>query len=297
MASNHTNWTNWSAIASYVTNHHDTYPAISPSHADLRGKSVLVTGASKGCGRATAVSLAQAGCTRIAIAARSSLDDVVAAVKDAARDKTAEMQVVAVKVDVTSAESMAAAAATVSDAFGGVLDAVVANAGYLENGRLMHEADPDEWWYSWEVNVKGVFLTAKYFLPMLLRSETKLFVAVSSVAAHLLRPSASAYQVNKFAVVRFVEFVQEEYGPQGIVAVSVHPGGVKTDLALGMPQYLHESLIDTPGLFADSIVWLAHKRREWLAGRFVNACWDLGELEGKKEDVVARDLFKFRMTV
>lgn len=291
------NATNWPALAPYVTNHHDTYPAISPSNADLRGKSVLITGASKGCGKATAISFAKAGCTRIAIAARSNLDDVVAAVKAAARDKNAEMHVVALKVDVTSAESMAAAAAEVSTAFGGVVDIVVANAGYLEAFAPIHESDPAEWWTSWEVNVKGVYLTARYFTPMLLKSDTKLFVAVSSVGAHMLRRGASAYQTNKFAVCRLVEFVQEEYGDQGVVAVSVHPGGVKTDLALGMPKEMHEMLVDTPELFADSIVWLADKRREWLAGRFVNACWDLGELEGKKEDVVGRDLFKFRMTI
>jgi len=291
------NVTNWPDIASYVTNHHDTYPAIDPTKADLRGKSVFITGASKGCGKATAIAFAQAGCTRIAIAARSNLDDVVTAVKAAARDKSAEMQVVAVNVDVTSNESMAAAAAQVSKAFDGVVDAVIANAGYLEEWAAMHEADPVEWWTSWEVNVNGVYLTAKYFIPMLLKSDTKLFVALSSVGAHLLRKNASSYQVNKFAIIRFVEFMQEEYADAGIVAVSVHPGGVKTDLALKMPSEMHEVLIDTPELFAHSMVWLADKRREWLGGRFINSCWDLGELEGKKDDVVRRDLFKFRMTV
>lgn len=291
------NVTNWPAIGGYVSTHHDTYPAIDPTKADFKGKSVFITGASKGCGQATAIAFAQAGCTRIAIAARSNLDHVVAAVKAAARDKSVEMQVVAVNVDVTSRDSMAAAAEQVSQAFGGVLDAVIANAGYLEEWAALHEADPVEWWTSWEVNMNGVFLTARYFLPMLLKSETKLFVALSSIGAHIIRPTASSYSIAKFAVIRFAEQMQEEYGDQGIVAVSVHPGGVKTDLALNMPGYMHELLVDTPELFADSIVWLADKRREWLGGRFINACWDLGELEGKKDDVVGRDLFKFRMSV
>ncbi|KAH8904655.1 NAD(P)-binding protein [Coniochaeta sp. PMI_546] len=291
------NLTNWPDIASYVSNRHDTYPAIDPTKADLKGKSVFITGASKGCGKATAIAFAKAGCTRIAIAARSNLDDVVAAVKAAARDKSAEMQVVAVNVDVTSNESMAAASAEVSKAFGGVLDVVIANAGYLEAWASMHEADPVDWWTSWEVNVNGVYLTAKYFVPMLLKSETKLFVAVTSIGGHLIRKNASSYHLNKFAIMRFVEYMQEEYTDEGIVAVSVHPGGVKTDLALKMPDYMHELLVDTPELFANSMVWLADKRREWLGGRFINACWDLGELETKKDEVVERDLFKFRMTV
>ncbi|KAB5575263.1 hypothetical protein GE09DRAFT_589920 [Coniochaeta sp. 2T2.1] len=294
------NLTNWLEISSFVSNRHDTYPFIDPTKAkNLRGKSVFITGASKGCGKATAVSFAKAGCTRIAVAARSNLDDVVSAVKAAAtaRDPEAELRVIAVNVDVTSPESMAAAAAEVSAAFDGVLDVVVANAGYLEAWAAMHEANPVDWWRSWEVNVEGVYLTAKYFVPMLLKSETKLFVAVSSIGAHLIRRHASSYHLNKFAVIRFVEYMQEEYAEEGIVAVSVHPGGVKTELAMKMPGFMHELLVDTPELFADGIVWLADERRGWLGGRFVNGCWDLEELEGRKGEVVERDLFKFRMTV
>ena len=291
------NMTNWPAIGSYVSDRHDTYPFIDPTKADMRGKSVFITGASRGCGKAAAIAFAQAGCTRIAVAARSDLDDVVAAVKAAARDDSVEMQVVAVKVDVTSTESMAAAAAEVGAAFGGALDAVIANAGYLEAWADMHDSDPVDWWKSWEVNVEGVYLTAKHFAPLLIKSETKLFVAVSSIAAHLIRRSASSYHLNKFAVIRFIEYLNEEYADEGIVAVSVHPGGVKTDLGLSMPDFMHEFLIDTPELFADTMVWLANQRREWLGGRFINANWDMEELEGKKGDVVGRDLFKFRMTV
>ncbi|MCQ6513113.1 SDR family NAD(P)-dependent oxidoreductase, partial [Vibrio parahaemolyticus] len=85
-----------------------------------------------------------------------------------------------------------AAATEVSRAFDGVLDVVIANAGYLEAWASMHEADPVDWWTSWEVNVNGVYLTAKYFIPMLLKSETKLFVAVTSIGGHLIRKNASS---------------------------------------------------------------------------------------------------------
>jgi NAD(P)-dependent dehydrogenase (short-subunit alcohol dehydrogenase family) len=91
--------------------------------------------------------------------------------------------------------------------------------------------------------------------------------------------------------------VQEEYGGRGVVAVGIHPGGVKTELGMQMPENMHPWLVDEPELFADGVVWLANERREWLAGRFINACWDFEELEKKKDDIVGRDLFKFRMTV
>lgn len=132
---------------------------------------------------------------------------------------------------------------------------------------------------------------------MLLKSQTKLFVGVSSIGAHLIRKEASSYHINKFALIRFIEYMNEEYADEGIVAVSIHPGGVKTELAMKLPGSMHDMLIDTPELFANTMVWLADQRREWLGGRFINACWDMEELEAKKDHVVGGDLFKFRMTV
>ena len=65
-------------IAAFVSKaHDDTYPFITPTGSELSGKSVLITGASKGIGRATAIRVAKAGCSKIALAARSSLDEVV----------------------------------------------------------------------------------------------------------------------------------------------------------------------------------------------------------------------------
>lgn len=288
-------YTNWPQVSDFASLHHDTYPYIDPTKADLSSKSVFITGASKGIGRATAISFARAGCLRIAIGARSPLDEVVAAIKAAA--KGPEPQVIALNVDVTSAESVRAAADAVSKAFDGKVDVVVANAGFLEPFKLIGDADPLDWWRSYEVNVNGTFLTAKYFLPLLLKSEAKLFVGLSSIGAHLLQPGASAYQTNKFAVCRFAEFLDNEYGEQGLIALTIHPGGVATELALSMPEEIHAWLIDTAELPADGLVWLAKERREWLAGRFVNSCWDFEELEKKKAEVVERDLLKFRMTI
>lgn len=293
----HESYTNWASISDFCSLHHDTYPFIDPTKADLSGKSVFITGASKGIGRATAISFAKAGCKQIAIAARSSLDEVVTAIKSAAKDPSNPPTVLALTIDVTSASSVEAAAKEVSKAFDGKVDAVISNAGYLEHFQLVADMDPVDWWKSWEVNVNGTFLTAKYFLPMLLKSEIKLFVGVSSIGANLIRPGASAYQTNKFAVCRFIEFLDQEYGDQGLIATTIHPGGVLTDLAKAMPEELHASLVDTPELAADGLVWMAKERREWLCGRFVNGCWDYEDLEKRAGEVVERDLLKFRMTI
>lgn len=290
--------TNWPALAGYVSAHKDTYPFIDPAKADLTGKSVLITGASKGIGKATAISFAIAGCSKILLAARSDLADVETAVKDAAKKANRpEPLVRTLKVDVTSEDSVRAAAEAAADLLGGTLDVLINNAGYLEEWKPIADSKPTEWWWTWEVNIKGTYLATHYFLPMLLKSQTKTVINVSSGGAHVLFPGASGYQSTKFAQCRLTEFMDKEYYQQGLIAISIHPGGVKTDLALNMPPDRVDVLTDTPELPADTIVWLSRERRDWLSGRFVTVNWDMEELEQKKQDILQRNLFKFRVVV
>ena len=99
------------------------------------------------------------------------------------------------------------------------------------------------------------------------------------------------------AVQRFGEFVNAEYGEQGILAFGIHPGGVATELALRMPEALHAGLQDKPELAGDAMVWLTAERRDWLAGRYVSVNWDAQELLEKREKIEREDLLKVRMDV
>ena len=76
------------------------------------------------------------------------------------------------------------------------------------------------------------------FLPLLLASSGKTILNITSVGAHFTSYGASAYQTTKFALLRLSEFSNAEYGDQGILAYSLHPGGVVTALAQGMPKAL-----------------------------------------------------------
>ncbi|KAL2138079.1 hypothetical protein VTI28DRAFT_7497 [Corynascus sepedonium] len=298
MATSSPRTTNVWDVVNFVTNHHDTYPLISPANADLSGKSVLITGASKGVGRATAIRFAMAGCSKVALAARSSLSDIEREVKAAAIDAGwPEPQVVSLGMDVTVEESVMEAAARLDQAFGGSLDVLVANAGYLAEWTPVAESDPAEWWKSWEINMKGTYLCTKHFIPLMLESSLKTLIILSSGGAHALFFGASAYQTTKFALCRFTEFVDQEYHDKGLIAIAIHPGGVKTELALNMPKAQHTVLRDTPELSADAIVWLAKERREWLAGRFFSCNWDVKELEDRKDEIVDKDLLKFRLRI
>ncbi|PYH81939.1 NAD(P)-binding protein [Aspergillus uvarum CBS 121591] len=298
MAAQDSSLTNWPAVARYVSTRKDTYPFIDPAQADLAGKSVLITGASKGIGKATAIRFAMAGCSTILLLARSDLTDVATAVHDAARQANRPPPSVhSLKADVTSEDSMRAAAATAADILGGRLDVLINNAGYLEAWRPIASSEPREWWRTWEVNIKGTYLAAHFFVPLLLRSPTKTVVNISSGGAHAMFPGASAYQTTKFALCRLTEFMDAEYAQQGVIAIALHPGAVRTELAMNMPPERQSVLTDSPALAADTLVWLARDRRDWLAGRFVSVSWDMEELEQKKQDVLQRDLFKFRVMV
>jgi NAD(P)-dependent dehydrogenase (short-subunit alcohol dehydrogenase family) len=290
--------TNWPELVAYVSNRHDTYPFIDPTKADFTGNSILVTGASKGIGKAAATRFAVAGCSKILLAARSDMSGVVVAVKNAAKAANRlEPLVHTIKLDITSEESVKAAAETAKDLLGGSLDILINNAGNLEEWKPITESDPKDWWWTWEVAVKGTYLSSRYFIPLVLNSTIKTVINVSSGGAQVIMPGASAYQTSKFALCRFNEFIDMEYHQQGVIAISIHPGGIKTELALNMPEALHSHLDDTPELPADTIVWLCRERRDWLSGRFINANWDMEELVEKKQEIVDRNLLKFRMVV
>ncbi|EFW99057.1 short chain dehydrogenase reductase [Grosmannia clavigera kw1407] len=290
--------TNWLDVAGYVSARKDTYPFIDSTKADLTGKSVLITGASKGIGKATAISFATAGCSKILLAARSDLADVEKAVHDAAlKANRPQPFVQCLNVDVTSEDSMRAAAETATALLDGSLDVLVSNAGYLEEWKPIAESEPSEWWRTWEVNIKGTYLAAHFFVPLLLQSQTKTVINISSGGAHVIFPGASAYQTTKFALCRLTEFLDKEYRQQGLIAIALHPGAVKTELSMNMPLERQVILTDTPELAADTLIWLARERRDWLAGRFVSVSWDMEELEQKKQDILQRNLFKFRVMV
>lgn len=277
--------------------HHDTYPGISKS--DHRGKTVLITGASKGVGRATTLAFARSGAANLIIAARSDLDSLEQDILSTAASSGASDSlptVIKLYLDVTSEKDVDSAAEVVKQHVSSI-DILINNAGYLEDFKPVAETNRSEWWKTWEVNVKGTYVMAHKFLPMVLQSASKTIINVSSRGALRSRFGASAYGSSKTAVLRFTEFLDLEYGNQGLLAFAIHPGSVATQLALGMPKYAHAVLVDSAELAADTMAWLTQERVEWLAGRYVSANWDMQELVSKKDEIVEGDKLKLRIVL
>lgn len=205
-----------------------------------------------------------------------------------------------IKLDVTDSASVREAAETIRQRFGGKLDVIVNNAGFMTPALAVTDSDEESWWRTFEVNVKGVYLTSKFFLPLLLSSDggMKTLVNINSVASHNLRPMASAYGTSKSAVLRLTEFLLVEAAEKGLLAYSMHPGGILTELAeKGMPKETLAALGDTPEMAGDTVAWLTQERRAWLAGRYLSCTWDMEEVVNRIEEIEKGDLLKVRLVL
>jgi NAD(P)-dependent dehydrogenase (short-subunit alcohol dehydrogenase family) len=175
---------------------------------------VLITGASTGIGRACAERLAGAG-WRVLAGARGEADlDALAAVPG----------VEPLRLDVTSASDVEAAAATVGDA----LDALVNNAGIAVTGPI--EALPLESWREQiEVNLLGQVAVTRALLPALLRARGRI-VNMSSIGGRSALPLLGPYAASKFALEAFNDALRRELRSEGIEVVAVEPGSIATPI-------------------------------------------------------------------
>ncbi|KZT08732.1 NAD(P)-binding protein [Laetiporus sulphureus 93-53] len=274
---------------------HDTYATIDPSKADLSGRIILITGASKGIGKAAAIAFAQAGVCGLALLARSDLSDAEASCMAAQRRGT-ELRVLKLTADTTKVDEIETAVQNVKRTFGR-LDILINNAGAKETADLIGDSDPQAWWKVWEVNILGTYFVSRACLPLLIESDgDKTILNIGSLAALQAGQFNSAYKASKLALSRFTEILVAEYANKGIVSYTVHPGLIPTEMTLDMPDALRKVLLcDTVELAAHSLVWLVQERREWLNGRYVSCNWDMVEMLAKRQEIIEGDKLKFRL--
>ncbi|KAF2111342.1 hypothetical protein BDV96DRAFT_614700 [Lophiotrema nucula] len=282
--------------------HHDIYPAINAeTNKDLAqpGKVVLITGAGRGIGRAMALQYAHAGVASIIICSRtaSELDDVESSIK-AINGST---RVHKHTVDVTKEEAVKKCADVVKSEEGR-LDILINNAGGSAAWTPLSDSDPKDWWRNLETNVQGPYHFLQAFLPLLVETAKKNDVVVdiinvASVGALIVLPGSSAYSISKLALLRLNEFVEAEYGSQGVNTVAIQPGGVVTRLAEQEIDTLRPYLTDTADLAGGWAVWFTKGARTWLNGRYASANWNVDRLEQMKDEIVNEDKLKVKLAV
>lgn len=226
----------YSLVADYEMTqsvHSDTYLAIHSSVNTHAGKAIFITGASKGLGQAMAISFAKSGASKIAIGARSSLDDTAKKMRQAAVSLYGRSpEILSLDLDVSDIDSVSSAELRVRKEFGR-LDILINNAGIVTRG-LIAESNPHEWQQAWQVNLIGPYLMLRSFIPLLLEGGDKTIINVSSVGAHCTTKTYSAYETSKLAILRLTEFACVEYGDAGLLSYSIHPGNVPTNINGGI---------------------------------------------------------------
>jgi hypothetical protein len=229
------------------------YPAI-----DLSGAVVLVTGAARGIGRATAVAFAQRG-------ARVVVGDLDGA-EEAARSIPGAR---GVKLDVTSRASFAAFADLPR------IDVLVNNAGVMPLGGFLDEPDRISH-VTIDVNLWGVVHGMRAVLPKMIARGKGHIVNVASMAGKIALPGMAMYNASKFAAVGLSAAVRREYAHTGVSVSAVLPAAVKTALASGVPLGRGLPTVE-PEVIADAIVKSCATRKAEIPVPGFVGVWDLIE--------------------
>lgn len=189
----------------------------------LDGKTSIVTGASRGIGRAIADRFAEAGSDLVICSRDQDAIQDVADELQAAHDVTA----VGVACDVTDTNDIAGMIDATVDEFGGI-DALVNNAGGSIDDRKLHELDEETWDRNVEVNLKSEFLVTKEVLPVMIDDGGGSMVHMSSVNG-AFGIGHTAYSAARSGVFGFSRLVATQYGRHGIRSNVVVPATIETD--------------------------------------------------------------------
>lgn len=238
---------------------------------EMTGRTVAITGASRGIGAAAARAFAAAG-ARVVLMARDR--EAIAAL--AGEIGTSAL---AVPCDVTRYWEVEAALAAGADAFGG-LDVLVNNAGVIQPIAPVAGVDPDAWDQLIDINLKGVFHGARAAVPIMLAGGGGTIINISSGAAVNALEGWSAYCASKAAVRMFTACLHKELGAAGIRALGLSPGTVATD----MQREIKASGVNP----VSRLDWSEHIPPEWPARALVWMCGP-GADPHLGEDISLRD--------
>jgi NAD(P)-dependent dehydrogenase (short-subunit alcohol dehydrogenase family) len=274
---------------------------------ELAGQVALVTGGGRGIGRGIAEAFAAAGAA-VAVMARTAaqLEETVAHIERAGGRALAVAGDVAVQDDVERAVAETAREL-------GPITVLVNNAGITGPYAPIWAADPDEWWRTQEVHLRGAYLCTRAVLPAMMARGGGRIITVASRAAEQARPYVSAYGIAKTAQVRFTETLAAEAGPYGIRAFVLHPGFVDTQFAdeplrradaqQWVPEFVQRvrelkrnPAIGTPlSAVASLCVFLASGKGDALSGRYLTVDDDVVELVRQAERIQQDDLYTLRL--
>ncbi len=235
---------------------------------DLKGKSALVTGASRGIGREIALRLAEAGANVGLVARDGQLLGEVAAHVGAHG-----VEVAIAPADVLDPASVEGAVAKVLGAFGGRVEVLVNNAGVTED-QLLLRMSPEDWDRVLDTNLKGTFLFTKALARPMMKQREGRIVNVSSVIGIRGNAGQANYAAAKAGIIGFTKSIARELASRGITANVVAPGFIDTAMTAKLADEQRSGILKDVPLgriggardVADAVVFLASPLAAYITG-------------------------------
>jgi 3-oxoacyl-[acyl-carrier protein] reductase len=237
----------------------------------LRDKVAVVTGASQGIGRETALALAQAG-AKVAVAARNE-EKLAALVSEIA---AAGGESVAVKMDVADAEQVKAGFKRVVEKFGR-LDILVNNAAVTRDGLAMRMRK-DDWDAVLQTNLTGAHLCIQQALPVMMKARAGRIINIASVVAQMGNSGQANYVAAKAGLIGLTKAIAMEIASRGITVNAVAPGFIETPMTDVLPEQVKDKLKERIPLgrmgsardVASAIRFLASDEAGYITGHVLN---------------------------
>ena len=234
---------------------------------DVDGRVAIVTGASRGIGRAVAEQLAAAGCTVVAVARARNAEETVAAITAAGgRAEPAS-------VDVTDADGVSQLVGDVVDRLGRI-DVLVNNAG-IARDQLLLRLKRSDWDDVLSTNLTGAFTCTQAVLRLMVRQRSGRIITISSVVGQTGNAGQANYAASKAGLIGFTKAVAREVASRGVTMNVVAPGLIDTDMTralTGSGRDQWRSLVPlgrlgTPADVAHAVCFLASDAASYITGQ------------------------------
>ncbi len=244
--------------------------AVQPCRVNLEGQVALVTGASRGIGRAIAIQLAACG-ARIAGVARTA--EGLAGTLEAIRNAGGSAEAFPGSID--RPEEIARIVAEVETKFEKI-HILVNNAGITKDG-LMLRMEDDAWDAVIATNLKGTFLFCRAVGALMIRQRYGRIINISSVSGLVGNPGQANYSASKAGVIGFTQTIAKELASRNITVNAVAPGFITTDMTEVLPEKIKAEVkervpvkrLGNPEDIADLVTYLAGPGAGYLTGQVI----------------------------